>query len=185
MDLTCSVEWCSTTVKFGKRGYCELYCSTHLKMDKELGTPTPILECFGCTTSFVFSTPGSFTVRQGNGPRKFYCPECWSFITKYKQWIPVNPQHYLYFYNLDRFRYLKILVSQDFKCAMSGCSLEKRKTCVDHDHSCCNSNRSCGKCVRGIVCTNCNMFLGRLETIPNIYDNALKYLATHRNKSGN
>jgi hypothetical protein len=32
---------------------------------------------------------------------------------------------------------------------------------VDHDHSCCNGDTSCGKCVRGIVCSFCNRGLGQ------------------------
>jgi len=34
---------------------------------------------------------------------------------------------------------------------------------VDHDHACCPTNKTCGKCVRGIVCHSCNITLGRLE----------------------
>jgi hypothetical protein len=35
---------------------------------------------------------------------------------------------------------------------------------VDHDHACCSSHqRTCGKCVRGIVCASCNIHLGKLE----------------------
>jgi hypothetical protein len=33
---------------------------------------------------------------------------------------------------------------------------------VDHDHDCC-SGRSCGRCVRGLLCTSCNTGLGQLE----------------------
>lgn len=35
--------------------------------------------------------------------------------------------------------------------------------CVDHDHKCCSGKVSCGKCVRGLICSPCNKFLGHLR----------------------
>jgi|ERR1039458_450485 hypothetical protein len=35
---------------------------------------------------------------------------------------------------------------------------------VDHDHACCNKNaKSCGKCLRGLLCNECNMTLSYIE----------------------
>jgi hypothetical protein len=34
---------------------------------------------------------------------------------------------------------------------------------VDHDHACCPGKYSCGACVRGFLCNNCNNGLGRFK----------------------
>lgn len=41
---------------------------------------------------------------------------------------------------------------------------------VDHNHDCCDSQKSCGKCVRGVLCKNCNHLEGRLAHWPKAYD---------------
>lgn len=58
-----------------------------------------------------------------------------------------------------------MLEEQNGKCANPGCSKEINweTSNVDHDHSCCESSRSCGKCVRGLLCAGCNWALGNVE----------------------
>lgn len=47
---------------------------------------------------------------------------------------------------------------------------------VDHDHKCC-PGRSCGKCVRGLLCNNCNTGIGFLRDDPKIMREAIRYLS--------
>lgn len=44
-----------------------------------------------------------------------------------------------------------------------GVELVKRLS-VDHDHACCpHHSRTCGACVRGLTCQQCNYLLGQVE----------------------
>jgi|SRR6187551_2418154 len=54
---------------------------------------------------------------------------------------------------------------------------EPRNLCVDHDHSCCTSQRTCGKCIRGLLCQRCNVALGYLENYG--FHNFQGYLEQH------
>lgn len=38
-----------------------------------------------------------------------------------------------------------------------------RRLSWDHDHSCCPGKETCGKCVRGLLCTDCNFIVGKIE----------------------
>jgi hypothetical protein len=55
---------------------------------------------------------------------------------------------------------------------------ERQAIFVDHDHGCCpDEKRSCGGCVRGLLCLRCNTGLGYIERM---YELATAYLATIR-----
>jgi hypothetical protein len=50
---------------------------------------------------------------------------------------------------------------------------------VDHDHRCCpERSRSCGKCVRGLLCDRCN--LGRFPDDPSLLRAAADYFERYR-----
>lgn len=54
----------------------------------------------------------------------------------------------------------------------------KRSLSVDHDHRCCAGDKSCGKCVRALLCSNCNVGLGRFNDDPKLLEKAARYLRT-------
>lgn len=50
---------------------------------------------------------------------------------------------------------------------------------VDHDHKCCPGQRSCGKCVRGALCSRCNWLLGNAGDEIAVLEKAIEYLKRH------
>jgi hypothetical protein len=58
-----------------------------------------------------------------------------------------------------------ILAAQNYACAMCHEPFgEGQLIHVDHDHACCRGkNRSCGECIRGLLCHTCNIALGHIE----------------------
>lgn len=52
---------------------------------------------------------------------------------------------------------------------------------VDHDHACCpERKKSCGACVRGLLCDQCNNGLGRFFDSPELLRAAAAYLESYR-----
>jgi hypothetical protein len=50
---------------------------------------------------------------------------------------------------------------------------------VDHDHSCCPGEKSCGKCIRGLLCSNCNSGLGMFKDNFTNLNMAIDYLSQY------
>jgi hypothetical protein len=69
----------------------------------------------------------------------------------------------------DTTRYTYSLSSEQLVVMLSRpcevCGVEDNLT-IDHNHSCCNKKSSCGKCVRGTVCQNCNRAMGQVKDSP-------------------
>ncbi|MFJ6281387.1 endonuclease domain-containing protein [Arthrobacter subterraneus] len=52
---------------------------------------------------------------------------------------------------------------------------------IDHDHACCPGDYSCGKCIRGLLCPNCNRGLGLFKDDAALLQSASSYLVDSRN----
>lgn len=69
---------------------------------------------------------------------------------------------------------------QGGRCAICRDVFEDGRFHIDHDHACCPRNRSCGKCVRGLLCKACNDGLGRFCDDADRLRNAADYIERHQ-----
>lgn len=81
-------------------------------------------------------------------------------------------------YNITQEQFDELLEKQGGGCALCGRKegTDKRKLHIDHDHSCCPRVGSCGKCIRGILCSRCNTGLGSFGDNSELLRKAANYL---------
>jgi len=121
--------------------------------------------------------------RADRAARKPKCsiPECASpacrgdFCAQHCGW-----SRYLYVtYGITPERYDALVREQAGLCAICRRPPEQgrvKRLVVDHDHRCCPANRSCGECVRGLLCNWCNRLLGMATDDPERLRSAILYL---------
>ena len=65
---------------------------------------------------------------------------------------------------------------QNDRCAMcNNVFIDRRSIRVDHDHQCCQGRKSCGKCIRGLLCHTCNIQIAIFDN-PELFKKATDYL---------
>lgn len=83
-------------------------------------------------------------------------------------------------YRLTYQRFVTIFEKQGQSCRICRTNLESMNAAhVDHDHSCCSKTRSCGSCVRGLLCPLCTAGLGMFKDSPEILAIAAAYLSNN------
>lgn len=88
----------------------------------------------------------------------------------------------VYKYGIPFEKYQEMFESQGGKCAICNRHRDEfqKNFAVDHDHSCCKTTRgnprTCGRCVRALLCVNCNQGLGCFRDDKESLSSAINYL---------
>jgi hypothetical protein len=104
--------------------------------------------------------------------KKAYCKTCGKDFER--------NQKLLYKYGIDSQQYDEMLLKQGGKCSI--CKNPPAlvgNLVVDHNHECCPSEKTCGKCIRSLICQMCNKGLGCFLDSIQLLSTAIEYLNNH------
>lgn len=165
----------------GRRPIGNWLCYSHYEMDRKGEPLRPIQAVRG---------RGETSVRNDAGEKQ--CNTCLDWLPEAEFYA--SPQtkdrlgvrckscmkwdNTLRLFNVTPERYAELLAAQGGVCSICGAEPSpERRLAIDHDHACCAvAGRSCGSCVRGLLCTNCNTGIGMLNDSPERVASALAYL---------
>ena len=149
-DFQCTIEGCTKTQRMSRR-----VCDAHYTMISTYGSVNKI--CDLCGDEFIY-------VSRDLNARSF-CAPC--FVI-YKEHGRCRPSM-LRGHNLTVLKYLELFKAFEDKCGICG-FYSKTDLYIDHDHNHCGndyrkqtSRRSCGNCIRGLLCHPCNSMVGFYE----------------------
>ena len=100
------------------------------------------------------------------------------YVSKNREKVNARRREYnsLRRWNMSASQVEAILAAADYSCEACGCPRSEAKALVlDHDHSCCPGEHTCGKCIRGVLCWHCNIALGYLKDDPKRIKGLLTY----------
>ena len=170
----CSFEGCTNTTTGGAKGLCRgHYRQRNLGRDLE---PLPDWNdndardeqgrkcCASCREWLPVDSFHADASRKDG--RQTRCPVC------------IRSQMLLNTYGVTLTRYNEMLASQSGGCAICGASEspDESSLAVDHNHACCPGRKSCGFCVRGLLCRPCNQGLGSFRDRADLMRSAVTYI---------
>lgn len=91
-----------------------------------------------------------------NAKTQTYCQSCYPIV--YRMRLVAK-------YGITNEQYEDMLEQQNYSCKICGGkeTTFRKRLSIDHDHSCCAGEGSCGKCIRGLLCHHCNAALGNVR----------------------
>jgi hypothetical protein len=167
----CSIDGCESLIT--SRGYCKQHYEQWKRNPAKAGQPIKRVvsrmrrdeqgrkECQKCEEWKPESAFAKQT-RKGDGLQTV-CRECRAGYYQ-RRALEIRDVMRLKRFGITREQFDSMFVAQDSMCAICG-TTDPGSTywCVDHNHACCpSSEKTCGKCIRGILCARCNQGIGHM-----------------------
>lgn len=182
---TCNA--CGRVRRISSKGLCWTCYKKTLKGDCiKCGRYLPIVSKGRCASCARADRVGTCRLCGAEG-RLWSGNRCW---TCYHHDPEVNSKHKAavrksnlkQFYQLTHEQFEERLEAQGYCCAICRrpASEYPRNFSVDHDHACCPGQKTCGACIRGLVCQDCNNLLGQSKEDVSILQAAVRYLSKPR-----
>jgi hypothetical protein len=176
----CAIEGCSRYAPAGKRGWCVMHYTRWIKHGDVGDAARRFFEppreaaaghqwCMTCRTELPLKdyTRDKATA---NGYARV-CRDC------------VRDRRVADDYGISAAMYRSLLDRQGGVCRIcrkpetgTHQSGTRRRLAVDHDHRCCPGKKSCGKCVRGLLCGRCNSAIGLVGEDLAVIESMASYL---------
>lgn len=101
----------------------------------------------------------------------------WRLDNRDRQMATDRRGHLRRAYNLTIEDYNEMIKEQKGLCKLCKQPLDLTiNNCIDHDHKCCEGEKACGKCIRGVLHDECNRYIALLERKPKLLIHALAYI---------
>ena len=176
----CTIEGCTRDAPPGKRGWCVLHYTRWIRR----GDVGQAASCFfepprepaeghrWCNTCRA-ELPLKDFQRDGKTASGYarFCRDC------------CRDRRVADDYGISPAMYRSLLDEQGGVCRICGKpetgrhqSGTLRRLAVDHDHKCCPGKKSCGKCVRGLLCGRCNSAIGLIDESLAVLESMALYL---------
>jgi hypothetical protein len=166
----CIIEDCSA--RHHRYGYCLVHCTRFVRTGSALRPPpkSPYCSVEGCSrdrsTKGLCSTHYTRFSKTGDAGSAYIQTmvpkECAVVLCQKNGGLKSSSlcrQHrqMAKSYGVDENLYVVMANSACYVCKSTSSVMS-----IDHDHSCCSGRESCGDCVRGALCSRCNMVLGSI-----------------------
>lgn len=148
-----------------------------------IDSETPMRRCYRCTQ--IKPLDEFVKDKSKSGGHKYVCCPCMGGLRRDRlaRLKAEDPAKFREVYGYQRFRNYRISADQfqEMVRAQAGeCAICRRTgvpLAIDHDHSCCPAAKTCGKCIRGLLCNSCNRGIGLLQDSRDVLVRAIEYLS--------